>query len=224
MQNLRIWDLPTRLFHWALVVCVVTLFVTGNVGGNWMTWHIRAGYGVLTLLTFRLVWGCVGGHWSRFGTFVPTPGRLLAYLRPRPGAAPIPDVGHSPLGALSVMAMLLVLTIQVGTGLVSDDEIAFTGPLVAQVSGAVSAAATTYHKEYGKLLILGLVALHVCAIVFYRVAKGRKLTRAMVTGDQTSDVSEGLPASADSMKVRLLALVILAGCAGLTLWVSSFGV
>ncbi|MFY7907202.1 MAG: cytochrome b/b6 domain-containing protein, partial [Burkholderiaceae bacterium] len=134
------------------------------------------------------------------------------------------DVGHSPLGALSVVAMLLVLTIQVGTGLISDDEIAFTGPLVAQVSSAVSAAATTYHKEYGKLLILGLVALHVCAIVFYRVAKGRKLTRAMVTGDQTSDVSEGLPASADSMKVRLLALVILAGCAGLTLWVSSFGV
>lgn len=223
MQKLRVWDLPTRLFHWALVVCVVTLFVTGSVGGNWMTWHIRAGYSVLTLLTFRLVWGCVGGHWSRFGTFVPTPGRLLAYLRPHSGATPIPDVGHSPLGALSVVAMLLVLAIQVGTGLVSDDEIAFTGPLVAHVSGAVSAAATTHHKEYGKLLILGLVALHVGAIVFYRVVKGKKLTSAMLTGDQTSGVSAGLPASADNMRVHVLAMVILTACAGVAMWVSSLG-
>ena len=79
MQRVRVWDLPTRLFHWSLVVCVVTLIVTGNIGGNLMTWHMRAGYGVLVLLLFRLVWGVVGGHWTRFATFAPTPGWLCAY-------------------------------------------------------------------------------------------------------------------------------------------------
>ena len=81
MHTIRVWDLPTRLFHWALAACVVGLVVTANVGGNWMTWHGRLGYTVLSLLLFRIVWGFIGGHWSRFGSFAYGPSSVLAYLR-----------------------------------------------------------------------------------------------------------------------------------------------
>ncbi|MEZ5701218.1 MAG: cytochrome b/b6 domain-containing protein [Burkholderiaceae bacterium] len=125
--------MPTRLFHWALVVCVIGLVVTANVGGNAMNWHFRFGYSVLTLLLFRLVWGLIGGRWSRFARFVYSPGSLLRHLRGE--GPPEHSVGHSPTGALSVFALLLVLVAQVGSGLMSDDDIAFAGPFTGLVSG-----------------------------------------------------------------------------------------
>ncbi len=106
-HTIRIWDLPTRLFHWLLAASVVALVVTAKVGGNAMVWHFRLGYVVLALLAFRLVWGLVGGRWSRFASFVPTPGRLWRYLRG--SSAEADSAGHSPLGALSVLALLGVL-------------------------------------------------------------------------------------------------------------------
>ena len=163
-HTVRIWDLPTRLFHWALAASVIALVVTAKVGGNAMVWHLRLGYVVLALLVFRLVWGLVGGRWSRFGAFLYSPGRLVRYLRGT--GHPEDGVGHSPLGALSVFALLGVLLAQVGTGLLSDDEIAFQGPLTRFVSNAVVGQATGYHKEIGQYLVLGLVALHVRAIGF----------------------------------------------------------
>ena len=128
MHTIRVWDLPTRLFHWALVVCVIGQIVTANVGGNWMNWHLRLGYAVLTLLLFRLVWGFVGGHWSRFGSFLYAPSSVLAYLRGRP--EPEHRVGHSPLGALSVFALLLILLAQ---------GLFFTGFLILYIVSAKTA-------------------------------------------------------------------------------------
>lgn len=216
MQHIRVWDLPTRFFHWALVACVIALFVTGNVGGNLMMWHMRAGYAVLVLLAFRLVWGFVGGYWSRFAVFVPTPSRVVAYLRGTPPTGG-PVLGHNPLGALSVMAMLGVLAAQVGTGLISDDEIAFSGPLVQFVASATSALATTYHKQYGKLLVLLLVALHVGAIVFYQRVKKQRLVAAMVTGDHVVERHLHAIASVDGWPARALALAVLTLC-GFGIW------
>ena len=88
----RIWDLPTRLFHWTLAVLVVALVVTGSVGGLWMEWHLRAGMAVLALLLFRLTWGLIGGHWSRFANFLYSPSRILRYLR-KDGHA-LDEAGH----------------------------------------------------------------------------------------------------------------------------------
>ena len=124
-NKIRVWDLPTRLFHWALVACVVGLVATAYMRRRGMDWHARIGYAVLTLLLFRLVWGLVGGRWSRFASFLYAPAASWRYLRGQPH----PDhlVGHNPLGAGSVFAMLLVLLAQVATGLVGDDEIAFRG-------------------------------------------------------------------------------------------------
>jgi cytochrome b len=218
MQHIKIWDLPTRLFHWLLVLLVAGLFITGSVGGNWMEWHMRLGYGVFVLLLFRLAWGVLGGHWSRFVNFVPTPKRLLAYLNGDPS---VPPVGHNPLGALSVLAMLLILTLQVGTGLISDDEIAFTGPWIGWVSSATSGLATGYHKNYGKIIILSLVFIHVIAIIFYTFFKKKPLIKAMVHGQQQAAAPTTLPASADAVRERLLALVVMGLCSALVWWLVS---
>jgi cytochrome b len=219
MHTVRVWDLPTRLFHWALAVCIIGLVITGNIGGNWMNWHLRLGYAVLTLLLFRLVWGLVGGHWSRFSSFLYSPGSLLRYLRGQGEASH--SVGHSPLGALSVFALLAVLLLQVGTGLISDDEIAFSGPLVRFVSGDTIASATGYHKNIGKFIVMGLVVLHLLAILFYKLVQKQSLVRPMVVGDK--QLSVAAQNARDSAGSRLLALVVLGICAGLVRWLVSLG-
>lgn len=219
MHAIRVWDLPTRLFHWALALCVVGLVVSANVGGNWMNWHLRFGYTVLTLLLFRLVWGFVGGHWSRFSSFLYGPGALMAYLRGR--SEPSHRVGHTPLGALSVFALLAVLMAQVGTGLISDDEIAFFGPLVSFVSGDTVRSATSYHKNVGKFLILGLVGLHLAAILFYKVFKKQGLVQPMLLGDKKVD--EAVPSAKDTLGTRMLALAVLVGCGLVVNWLVGQG-
>lgn len=219
MHTVRVWDLPTRVFHWALVLCVAGLLITGNVGGNAMVWHGRLGYAVLTLLLFRLVWGLLGGHWSRFATFAYRPAQVLAYLR---GRGPFEhSVGHTPLGALSVWALLLVLMAQVGSGLFADDEIAFSGPLAVLVSGDWVGEATRYHKNVGKFLLLGLVGLHLAALVFYRIVLHKTLVKPMIVGDKRLDRSA--TASADNARTRWLALLVLLVCCGVVYAIVSLG-
>ncbi len=206
----RVWDLPTRLFHWALVVCIVGLVTTAQIGGNAMEWHFRFGYSVLTLLLFRLLWGFVGGHWSRFSTFLYSPASLLRYVRGHEVDGQ--PLGHSPLGALSVFAILALLLLQVGTGLFSDDEIAAVGPLSKLASGAVVSQLTHYHKDIGKVIVLILVLLHIGAIAFYRIKRKKDLIRPMLIGDVSSPTPQ--LASRDDAGSRALAAVILLGSAG----------
>lgn len=183
MVTLRIWDLPTRLFHGLLAACVIGLVISGNIGGNAMVWHFRLGYAVFTLLLFRLVWGFVGGHWSRWAQLPWQPRRLLAYLRGQ--ASPDALAGHNPLGSWSVLALLFFLALQVGTGLFSDDEIANAGPLSALVSGSWVSLATAWHKHFGKLILILLVITHLLAIAWYRWRKHQALVPAMWHGDKT---------------------------------------
>lgn len=204
--KVRIWDLPTRLFHGALALCVLGLIVTGKVGGMLIDWHARLGYVVLSLLLFRIVWGFFGGHWSRFVQFIPSPRRVWAYARGRLGS----PAGHNPLGALSVLAMLLVLCLQVGSGLIIDDEIAFTGPLYALAPSAWVSLASHYHKSIGQALVLVLVLLHLIAIVWHVRRHRKGLVRAMISGDQ--EVDQPVPASRDGLTSRLLALALWLTC------------
>lgn len=204
--SVRVWDLPTRLFHWLLLACVIGLLGTAYAPGSWIDWHARLGYAMLTLLLFRLVWGVIGGHWSRFIHFVPRSGSSVS-------------LGHTLSGALAVAAMLLTLISQVATGLVADDEIAFTGPLNRFIATDLGLAATAWHKDVGQWLLVGLIALHVSAIAFYLFVRRNNLLGPMVHGDKPlpDGAQEAVPApvgSRDTSASRLLALAVLGVCAG----------
>jgi cytochrome b len=209
----RVWDLPTRVFHWALVLLVVVAFVTGLVGGNLIDWHGRAGIAIAGLLAFRLVWGVVGSTYARFADFVPGPAHLWAHLRGH-----WDGLGHNPLGALSVLALLAVLLFQVVSGLVSSDDIAFEGPLHALVSKDTSDWLTALHRQNFWVLI-GLVVLHLAAILYYLLAKKDNLVKPMISG--VKEVSD--PAARPAQGGGPLALVIALAVAAGAVWVANGG-
>lgn len=208
LNRVRVWDLPTRVFHWSLVLGIIGLAISGTLGGNAMVWHFRFGYAVLALLLFRIIWGLVGGRWSRFGAFVYAPQSVVNYLKGR--SKPEHSVGHNPLGAVSVFAILAVLLAQVGSGLMSDDDIAAAGPLTRFVSSATVNLSTWYHKNVGRWLLLALVLLHLGAIVFYLWRK-HNLVGAMLHGDK--DLVVAVPGSRDDAVSRTAALLIFTASA-----------
>ena len=220
LASIRVWDLPTRLFHWVLALCLVGSVISAKVGGEAMVWHFRFGYAAFTLIGFRLLWGVFGGRWSRFASFVYAPATLWRYLRGSARSDEHLDVGHSPLGALSVFAVLALLAAQVATGLVADDEIANVGPLNVLVSSATALSATAWHKGWGQWLILGWVGVHLSAIAVYHW-RGRPLVPAMWGGDKR--LPTDTPSSTDTSARRALALVLLAVSAGVVTWVLRLG-
>ncbi len=204
-QRIRLWDLPTRLFHWLLAGLVVASFVSGKIGGNTMDWHGKFGLAILGLLAFRLVWGFAGSTYARFVSFLPTPAKVLAYLRGQ-----WRGVGHNPLGAFSVFGLLLLLAFQVGTGLFGNDDIAFRGPLYELISKDLSDRLTGLHKLSVNVLI-ALVTLHIVAIAFYVRVKKDDLIRPMLTG--WKDVAPGEGASASGGGALPLAVALLVAVA-----------
>ncbi|MGN5536371.1 cytochrome b/b6 domain-containing protein [Alcaligenes sp. Lyrl_28] len=213
-RPLLIWDLPTRLFHWLLVISIVGCFVTIKAGGLWMDWHVRFGLLALGLLAFRLIWGLVGGYYSRFSHFLPNPSRSLRYLRDKPNLYP----GHNPVGAWSVWIMLIVFGFQAVSGLFANDDIFTAGPL-AYLSSDWSKTLTGLHKA-NEGVMLAIIGLHVLAIFLYRVLRGQKLTSVMVKGTMPVPAQAPLPASTDTWKTRLLALIIAALIAAGVYWLT----
>jgi cytochrome b len=206
-----IWDLPTRLFHWLLAVLVVAALLTGWLGGNLMVWHGRIGLAIVGLLAFRVVWGFVGSTHARFADFFPTPGRLLAYWR-----GTWSGLGHNPLGALSVFALLSLIAWQAGSGLLSNDDIAFDGPLRDLVDKSTSDWLTSLHR-LGLWWIIGLVGLHVAAIGFYRLFRNKDLFWPMVRGWKEGRETRPLRGG------RWPALVFAVALAGLAVWGAAGG-
>lgn len=218
---LRIWDLPTRLFHWLLVVCITGAVICVNVGGYWMQWHAYFGYAALTLVLFRVLWGFIGPVHSRFITFVPSPQRLIAFLGGKVGSG----LGHNPLGSLSVLALLLVVGIQASTGLFTDDDIAFQGPLAKYVSGATVSLLSSIHALNSNILF-GLIGLHVIAIAYHQWVRRESIVMPMIDGDKEldmEDVGRGLPASMlraseDGTRQRIAAFSLLCSIGLLVLY------
>ena len=201
-QRIRLWDLPTRLFHWLLAGLVVASFVSGKIGGNAMDWHGKFGLAILGLLAFRLVWGFAGSTYARFVSFLPTPAKVLAYLRGQ-----WRGVGHNPLGAFSVFGRLLLLAFQVGTGLFGNDDIAFRGPLYELIGKDLSDRLTGLHKLSVNVLI-ALVTLHIVAIAFYVRVKKDDLIRPMLTGWKEVAPGEGASASGGGALPLAVALLV----------------
>lgn len=204
-QRIRVWDLPTRIFHWALVLLIAAMIITGKIGGNLIDWHGRIGLALVALVTFRIVWGFAGSTYARFASFFPTPRRLRAYLRGE-WSAP----GHNPLGALSVFGLLGLIVLQLTTGLIGNDDIAFRGPLFELVGKALSDRATGLHKLMTNLLI-ALIVLHVAAIVFHARVKKDNLVKPMLTGWKEH---AGRPASGGGIIAFIAAVIIAAVAAG----------
>jgi len=221
LQAVRVWDLPTRVFHVLLILAIAGLVITGEIGGGVMPWHFYCGYFVLSLVLFRIVWGFIGGHWSRFVQFVPTPSRVKAYLAQLIAGRHTASIGHNPMGALSVMAMLLLLLAQVFSGFMSDDEIAASGPWTALVSNDTVEWVTEYHSDVGKVLLIVLVLLHVASVLFYKRFKQEDLITPMLNGDKA--LPTDTPASRDTAWTRCLALVVWLACAYVVYWLVNLG-
>jgi len=182
---IRVWDLPIRLFHWLLVACVVGSLICVNIGGNAIQWHAYFGYSILPLLIFRIIWGFIGSKHARFASFLPNREAITNYLQ---GKSPR-FLRHKPIGALSVFALLLVLSIQAVTGLFVDDEIAFQGPLSKYLSESSVSFFSEVH-ESNQVVIYILIPIHIAAIWYYKKLKGEDLIRPMISGDKEIDPSE----------------------------------
>lgn len=228
MNQIRVWDLPLRLFHWLLVICVSGAYFCVKLAGvtdgwlsetglDWMTWHSRFGYAVLTLILFRLIWGLIGPYYARFSQFITGPRRILSYLRTSRFAP-----GHNPLGAWSVVAMLLAFGLQAFSGLFASDDILFEGPL-SSGNPALSRIFNSLHHA-SELILISLVVLHLCAIIYYSVFRRQPLLRAMVTGDvpmEQIDASQPVHHSSDNATTAARALLVLCACAAAVYWVST---
>ncbi len=213
--RIRVWDLPTRIFHWALAALVIFSFTTGKVGGGWMEWHLRSGYAIAALLVFRLAWGFAGSRTARFTHFLRGPRAALEYARETAAGRHSHAEGHNPMGGWMVVFMLALLALQASTGLFADDEIATQGPLAAKVSNALVARMTTIHK-YNEWLIVGAVALHVIAVATYQWGLKVDLLRPMLYG--WKHVPAELRSVEPARASNVFAVVIAAIAAALVYW------
>jgi cytochrome b len=211
--RIRVWDLPTRIFHWALAILVVFSFTTGKIGGPWLEWHMRSGYSILALLASRLAWGVAGSRTSRFSSFVHGPVSLLTYARDLAARRHRPVIGHNPMGGWMVLLMLLILAAQAVSGLFADDEISTQGPLAAKVSNAVVARMSSFHSYNGWTIAVAVI-VHVVAIAFYWAVLRDNLVRPMWTGWREVDPGTAEPA----WRTPWLAAIFLAVSAAGVYW------
>lgn len=204
--GVRVWDLPTRVFHWALLACVIGAVASAQLGGNWMDWHPRCGAAILGLLVFRIIWGFAGPRYARFRSFAHGPQAVWAHLKAARNRSHR-HAGHSPAGWASVFAMLGVLVALSASGLLSSDSISLEGALVRFASESIVDWATRVHV-WLQWVLYTLVGLHLAAVLAYLLVKKDNLIGPMVHGDKT-----GIRAreAADSFGVRLVGLALMGG-------------
>jgi cytochrome b len=207
MRRMKVWDLPVRLFHWAIVVLIFLAWATEE--WDRMDWHVWIGYTILTLLLFRLAWGFVGSDTARFLWFLRSPvaaWRHLSHLRRR---EPDHEIGHNAAGGWMVLVMLGLLGVQAGTGLFSNDDANTEGPLLHLVGKQQSDWLSHIHSLNFNL-IEGVIVLHVLAIILYGVLKRQNLVRPLVTGIKLMPADMRAP----RMVSPIWALALLAVAAG----------
>lgn len=181
-----VWDLPVRVMHWGLVASVAGCWLTQELEGDYFAWHVRFGYAVLGIAVVRVLWGFFGTRHARFGAFVRGPAAILRYARSLFTGEPQRYVGHNPLGALAILAMLALLLGQAVTGLFANDQIINTGPLFGYVTASLSDRITTLHKQLFDVL-LAVMAVHIVAALGYWLVKRENLIVPMITGRKRAD-------------------------------------
>lgn len=210
-----VWDWPVRLVHWAIALLVAAQITTGLIGIEMRAWHMRSGETLLALVLFRVVWGFVGSPNARFVSFVRGPAAVLAYVRSLVRPPHQIHATHNPIGGWMVIALLLALLFQTGTGLFTNDDILYDGPLVKLISKDLSDAISSLHRR-SWWVVAGLSGLHIVAVLSYLMALGDNLVYPMVHGRKTLPPLAANPAAAAASNTR--ALIVLALCGAVVWW------
>jgi cytochrome b len=212
VAEVTVWDLPIRVVHWSIVVLLVALIVTGKVGADWLEWHMRFGQALLALVVFRVLWGFVGSRNARFGAFLHSPGRVVRYARSIVRGGKEVHVTHNPLGGWMVVLLLAALLAQAVTGLFTNDDILWEGPLASRVSEALSDAISTVHRQFW-WVVAALSIVHVGAVVAYLVLWRDNLIVPMWTGRKRLPPGAADPAHASASTARAVVMLVLCGLA-----------
>ncbi len=197
----RVWDAPTRLFHWLAVVLVAAAYTTWRL--DWMDWHATAGEALLALLFFRLLWGLFGSETARFSSFLATPGRALRHLTRALRREPDRQIGHNPAGGWMVLVMLALMLGETLTGLFINNDVADQGPLTDITPAPIADAITALHALLWDAL-LAAIALHVLAIIAYALAKGQNLVLPMITGNKVLPENTPQPRLTGPLRAALI--------------------
>jgi len=211
MSSIKVWDLPTRLFHWLLLLAIVTCYLSGTYKSDFYELaeiHFWSGYTVLFLIIFRLIWGFIGATYSRFSAFKLKPKHLLGFLRGKESLAP----GHTTAGSLMTIALLSVILAQAVTGLFSfDTGLYLGGPFSEQISSKLSKEFTTLHHQIFDVLLI-LILLHIGAVLLYAL-KGKNYFTAMFSGKKDSSLTGKASDYISAGKLKLFIAILLSGCA-----------
>ncbi len=211
-----VWDIPTRVFHWLLVLSLTASFVTAKIGYDVRQYHMWLGYWMIGLLTFRIVWGFLGTRHARFFSFFPTPRRLFVYIRNTMRGKSEETVGHNPLGSLMIFAVLILVGLQAVSGLFMDDEIMYSGPYFDAVSTDVADTMNFLHNNLINIILL-MVVVHIAAVLYHAFVRRERIIRAMISGKKNADL---VPESESISGSRLgLAVIIALATAAFTYWV-----
>lgn len=208
-MRIRVWDLPVRLFHWVLVALLLFQVVSGKVGGRLIEWHLYCGYAVFVLVVFRVLWGFAGSSSARFASFLARPAAALRFGMRLVSRRAETYAGHNPLGGWMVVALLVSLALQVGTGLLSNDGIATDGPLAALVSIEVSDRLTELHR-WNLWVVVVLAAVHTAAALYHWLVLKEDLIAGMVTGQRQLAGSQAPAVFAGHWRAMLVLGVALA--------------
>lgn len=200
MKKYLVWDLPTRLFHWLLVALIVAQWLTAELLADSLDMHMLLGYVTLGLLLFRLLWGLVGSKYARFSDFIYTPKAIVSYLN-NPNSQQ--SIGHNPLGGLMVLLLLTLVLLQAVSGLFISDEVLANGPYNSALSSDWIARMEWLHHNVFNWLLYA-IAVHIAAIVWYKVVKKQNLLIAMFSGKKAIHKAQSIPSSR-----LLLALVLV---------------
>jgi len=214
--QVKIWDLPVRFFHWAIVLLFIAAYVTNSLGPTYFKYHLWSGYAMILLVSFRIVWGFVGTHHARFANFIKNPAFTLKYAVSLLKKSDQHYLGHNPLGAIMVVILLVAILIQAMTGLFSNDEIFNLGPLYGYISDELSLKLTSIHRQLF-YWISGAVALHIAAVLVHIIWKRDNIIKAMFTGKKSIQTLTN-ETTIHSSKTWL-AIIILAGLALILAWV-----
>jgi len=208
----KVWDAPVRFFHWLLVLLIAFQFVSAQMKGDWMTWHMYGGYAILTLVLFRILWGFAGSSTARFSTFLAGPAACLGFAKKLMAGARAPFASHNPLGGWMVVVLLLGLLVQAGTGLFANDDIATEGPLAKLIAKELSDRLTAIHY-YNFNLMLVLAGVHIAAVLYHWGVMKENLIGAMFTGVKRMPADFAAPAARFASPWLALVLILVAALA-----------